>query len=159
MSLHYTESGLNYVHISGHTEENHPDYGPLISIPHINELHKSIAEHIVYDRRCMRGYEFRYLRQHLDMSIDQLSRVLGVDEKDAKIYETKENLGKNIQRSTDKLMRILIIEHVLKHELNIMNFLASMKLVLVGDHEEVDFFFDGEKWNKGSRNNILSIVR
>ena len=61
MTYHYTDSGLDNVWLEdGYTIENDPDYGEIISIEQVQDLHRFLGRMLVALPRPLNGAEFRF---------------------------------------------------------------------------------------------------
>ena len=79
MNYHYTESGLDHIWLEdGFTLENHPNYGELVSIWNVRNLHLAIGRWLIDQPRRLTGAEFRFLRTEMDLSQRLLGQLLGV---------------------------------------------------------------------------------
>jgi DNA-binding transcriptional regulator YiaG len=100
--LHYTASGLDYVYLlNGFTIQEDPDYGRVVSIDHMDDLHRAIGLYVIQQDRDLSGAEFRFLRKQMKLKQKELARRLGVDEQTVANYEK----GKTNNPTSDKLMR------------------------------------------------------
>jgi len=104
--LRYTASGLDYVYlINGFTVEDDPDYGRIVSIQAMDDLHKAIGLHIINQQRGLTGPEFRFLRKQMGFKQAGLAVRLGVDVQTVANYEK----GKKIPSTSDRFMRVLFV--------------------------------------------------
>jgi DNA-binding transcriptional regulator YiaG len=112
MSHHYTDSGLDNVWLeNGYTIEEHPNYGPLISIKNIRGLHETIGRWLISQPRTLSGTEFRFLRLELDLSQKSLGLILGVTEQAvAKWEKAKERPVAN--KAAERLLRLAYINYL-----------------------------------------------
>jgi len=59
--LHYTASGLDYVYLrNGFQVEEDPDYGRIVTIDAVDDLHRAIGLYVVEQPRGLTGPEFRF---------------------------------------------------------------------------------------------------
>lgn len=101
--LHYTASGLDYVYLSnGFTVEDDPDYGRIVTIENVDDLHCAIGLHIIQKKRGLTGAEFRFLRKQMKLKQKELAHGWGMDEQTVANYEK----GKTIPTASDHLMRL-----------------------------------------------------
>ena len=104
--LHYTASGLDYVYLlNGFTVEDDPDYGRLLTINAVDDLHRAIGLRIVRQERTLTGAEFKFLRKAMSMTQEELADTLKVDVQTVANYEK----GRTIPGSSDQLMRMTFI--------------------------------------------------
>lgn len=102
--LHYTASGLDNVYLlNGFTVEDDPDYGRLLTISAVDDLHRAIGLHVIRRGRELTGPEFRFLRKQMQMTQKELSQLLSVDAQTVANYEK----GHTIPGTSDQLMRIV----------------------------------------------------
>jgi transcriptional regulator with XRE-family HTH domain len=100
--LHYTASGLNYVYLlNGFSIEEDPDYGPLLTIQEVDDLHRAIGLYIIYQDRDLTGPEFRFLRKQMGFTQKELAPEMGVDVQTIANYEK----GRAIPVPSQQLMR------------------------------------------------------
>jgi DNA-binding transcriptional regulator YiaG len=112
MSHHYTESGLDNVWLEdGYTIEEHPNYGTLISINHVRDLHEAIGRWLVQQPRTLEGAEFRFLRVELDLSQRVLGGILGVTEQAVAKWE-KARDKPVANKSAERLLRLAYINYL-----------------------------------------------
>jgi DNA-binding transcriptional regulator YiaG len=112
MSHHYTDSGLDNVWLeNGYTIEEHPNYGPLISIKNIRGLHEAIGRWLISQPRTLSGAEFRFLRLELDLSQKSLGLILGITEQAvAKWEKAREKPVAN--KAAERLLRLAYINYL-----------------------------------------------
>lgn len=104
--LHYTASGLDYVYLqNGFTVENDPDYGRIVTIQALDDLHRAIGLCVVTQPRGLTGAEFRFLRKQMGLKQKDLAANFGVDVQTVANYEK----GRKIPDTSDVLVRLLFI--------------------------------------------------
>jgi len=112
MNYQYRESGLDNVWLeSGVTVEIHPNYGELVSIKNVRELHRAIGLWLIMQPRTLTGAEFRFLRTELDMSQRVLGHLLGVSEQAMAKWE-KARAKAVANRAAERLLRIVYYQWV-----------------------------------------------
>ena len=112
MNYQYRESGLDNVWLeSGFTVEIHPNYGELVSIKNVRELHRAIGLWLIMQPRTLTGAEFRFLRTELDMSQRVLGHLLGVSEQAMAKWE-KARAKAVANRAAERLLRIVYYQWV-----------------------------------------------
>jgi len=100
---HYVESGLDWVYLkSGYTIRQTP-YGSGLSIQNADGLYAVIVHEIVTRPFPIRGQELRFLRSFLDMSQDNLGKIVGVGRVQIARYEGKRTEA--ITASVDHALR------------------------------------------------------
>ena len=107
MNYHYTESGLDHIWLeNGFTLENHPNYGELVSIWNVRDLHLAIGRWLIGQPRRLTGAEFRFLRTEMDLSQRALGHLLGVtDQAIAKWEKARQRPVAN--RAAERLLRLV----------------------------------------------------
>lgn len=60
---HYIECGLEDIFLLNGVSETETDYGTMIRIENINELHRAIGLRIIGNGQRMTGAEFRFLQK------------------------------------------------------------------------------------------------
>lgn len=106
---HYKECGLSEVYlIDGFNVEEDDDYGELISIASVHDLHKTIGLYLINEKPELNGEEIRFLRKELNLSQKNLAGLLGVNESSVRNWEAdRGNMGK----PADRFLRALYKEH------------------------------------------------
>ena len=101
----YTESGIPNVILQGVEVADCPTCGNSdVSIPRMAKIHRAIAQALVTSPARLTGPQFRFLRKHLGLSGDELSRYLHTDKTKISKWETDED---RIGPATDRLIRLL----------------------------------------------------
>ncbi|MDS7931835.1 helix-turn-helix domain-containing protein [Acinetobacter sp. V102_4] len=107
---HYEESGLSNIWLqNGFTIENDEDFGELVSIQSVYDLHNAIGLYLITHKPELNGEEIRFLRKELNLSQRNLAGLLGVGESSIRHWEAGRSL---IGKPTDLLLRALYQEHV-----------------------------------------------
>ncbi|EMO2348194.1 TPA: helix-turn-helix domain-containing protein [Acinetobacter baumannii] len=107
---HYEECGLSNIWLrNGFTIENDEDYGELVSIESVHELHNAIGLFLITQKPDLNGEEIRFLRKELNLSQKNLAGLLGVSETSIRHWEADRGL---IGKPTELLLRALYKEHV-----------------------------------------------
>lgn len=106
---HYEESGLSNVWLqNGYTIEDDEDYGELVSIHAVHELHNAIGLYLIMQKPDLTGEEIRFLRKELNLSQKNLAGVLGVGETSVRSWEADRG---QIGKPAELLLRALYKEH------------------------------------------------
>lgn len=106
---HYQECGLNDVWLTdGFSIEHDDDYGELVSIHDVEQLHKVIGLFVIANRSILNAAEIRFLRKEMDMSQKNLAGLLGVSENSVRGWEADRG---TIGTPTDRFLRALYQEH------------------------------------------------
>lgn len=104
--LHYTASGLDYIYLrNGFSIVEDPDYGRLISIDDVEDLHRTIGLWLITQPRPLRGTEFRFLRKFMKFRQKDVAKRFGVDEQTIANYEK----DKKIPTTSDLYMRHIFL--------------------------------------------------
>ena len=109
----YRVSGLDDVVLLNGFTRHDTEYGPGISIDHIDELHLSIALHIITSKKALSPKEFKFLRSEMEMTQDELGTKLGVDGQTIARYEKGVT---QISGPADRLVRVQVIRHFIPEE-------------------------------------------
>lgn len=105
----YKESGLSNIYLtSGVTIEN-TDYGRMVSIEQINELHRAIGLYIIEKEEPMNGAEFRFLRKQMDLTQPELAKAMKISDQTIANYEK----SKTKLQMADPMMRFIYLLHIL----------------------------------------------
>lgn len=107
---HYIECGLSNVWlIDGFVIEHDEDYGELLSISSVHDLHKTIGLYLINEKPELNGEEIRFLRKELNLSQKNLAGLLGVDESSVRNWESDRHV---IGKPADRFLRALYKEQV-----------------------------------------------
>lgn len=86
---HYEECGLSNVWLlDGYEVEVDEEYGELVSISSVHELHKTIGLYLINEKPELSGEEIRFLRKELNLSQKNLAGILKVDESTVRNWES-----------------------------------------------------------------------
>jgi transcriptional regulator with XRE-family HTH domain len=107
--FHYKAIGLDNVYLLNGVVVDETAYGAMVHIDNINGLHHAIGLHIVEKREPMIGAEFRFLRKQLQLTQEELAKIMRVT------YPTIANYEKGETRlgPADALIRDLYLFKVL----------------------------------------------
>lgn len=108
-TYHYTESGLDNIHLVNGFEMD----GGRLRIQDIDGLHRAIGRWLVSTRKELSGGEARFLRHELELSQSMLSVLLGVTERTVIRWENDRNGMKIGNPTADRTLRLLYIEKAL----------------------------------------------
>jgi len=109
----YRMSGLDDVVLLNGFTRHETEYGPGISIDNIEELHDAIALHIITTKKTLSAKEFRFLRNELELTQDELGTRLGVGGQTVARYEKAETA---ISGPADRLIRVMFIVRLLPED-------------------------------------------
>lgn len=104
---HYTESGLLNVYIEGIVVETDDEGDEIVTIPAINELHRTIALGIVSHAKGIAGEELRFLRTEMGLTQAELAALVHRDKQTIGRWERNEI---EIDSSAEALLRRFAIE-------------------------------------------------
>jgi DNA-binding transcriptional regulator YiaG len=76
---HYTECGLDYVYLMDGFKVVETGHGPVVQIANASKLDRAIAMAVVGHQKRLTDQDVRFLRGLLDMTQEQLGRILGKD--------------------------------------------------------------------------------
>ena len=108
-SYHYTESGLDYVWLTGGFVREETGYGPAVMVENATKLDHAIAVSAIRYRRHLTGQEVRFLRGLMDMTQEALADLLGKDVQSIARWERSKT---NIPPTEDRALRQIFLEHV-----------------------------------------------
>lgn len=77
-----------------------------VEIPHLDDLHRSIALHLVRQSRRLQGAEVRFLRKWLGWSGQDFAKHMGVS---AETVSRWENEREPIGATSDRLLRLMVL--------------------------------------------------
>ncbi len=117
MTHHYTDCGLDYVHLENGYNVHETPYGQGVAIENADELHRAIARWVVSQPHTLRGQELRFLRSVLKLSQSGIGEILGVSR--ATIARWEGSLDHSIGGSADRALRFFYALKEEGHELAI----------------------------------------
>ena len=107
--FHLQGAGLPNVYLlNGVTIENDPDYGELITIEDLQNLHLAMGLSVVRRPRELTGDEMRFLRKQIGLTQGQLAKQLRVSTQTVANYEK----GKTEKGPADVAVRFIYLAHV-----------------------------------------------
>ncbi len=106
---HYTDSGLDYIHLANGYDVVETPYGEGVAIHDLEGLHAVIGRCIT-DRPVMSGDEFRFLRIELGLSQVDVANLFGVGESAVRNWE--KGRTKHAPDPSANLMRGLYLESI-----------------------------------------------
>lgn len=107
---HYKECGLSNVWlIDGFKIQVDEEYGEMVSISSVHDLHKTIGLYLINEKPELNGEDIRFLRKELNLSQKNLAGLLGVNESSIRGWET--GRGK-IGTPAERFLRALYKEQV-----------------------------------------------
>ena len=66
---HYEECSLSHIWLcNGYTIEQDEEYGELVSIHSVHDLHNAIGLHLITNKLELNGEEIRFLRKEMNLS-------------------------------------------------------------------------------------------
>lgn len=104
---HYTESGLDYVYLVDGFEVIETAYGPAVLVIQTGKLDRAIAATIVGLQKRLTGQEVRFLRGLMDITQQELGRLLG---KDAQTVARWEKAKTEVPATEDIALRQIYLE-------------------------------------------------
>jgi DNA-binding transcriptional regulator YiaG len=107
---HYTDSGLDNIHLVNGFHEKDTPYGRAVSIEDLNGLHKTIGQWLVNVAKPLNGAEFRFLRHELDLSQKKLGQMMGKSEQ--AIGRWERSGAKAVDPLADRFIRVIYSEWV-----------------------------------------------
>jgi len=106
---HYTDSGLDYIHLENGYDVVKTPYGEGVAIHDLEGLHAVIGRCIA-DIPVMSGDEFRFLRIELGLSQVEVATLFGVSESALRNWE--KGRTNNVPELAANLMRGLYLESI-----------------------------------------------
>lgn len=142
---HYTECGLDCVYLINGFTRHETDYGPGISFQNVSELHKVITRYIITAPHGIRGQEVRFLRGELDISQNDLGKLMGLEKLQILRYENKPDEA--IPGTSDRVLRVIMAHHLEENEL-LTRVLDLFREIDDLELKNVEFESLGEGWEK-----------
>lgn len=125
---HYTECGLDSVHLKNGYRIEDGAHGKGVSIHDIDGLHETIARGIIAKESHLTPKEFRFLRHELDLSQSSLGRIMEKTDQTVAKWEKGEV---NIPVLADKAIRDLYLNNLGESQTaSILNKLAELDRAL-----------------------------
>lgn len=93
MTYHYTESGLQNVHLANGYKTRQTANGMAVAIVDADGLHEAIGRRIA-GKGYMTGAEFRFLRKELDLSQTRFANWIGLTEDAVSLWERRGRVPK-----------------------------------------------------------------
>lgn len=141
----YIGCGLPNVFLkNGYVVEDTP-YGKGVSIHDIDGLHDALGKAIVESSMPLRGYEFRFLRNELELSQSALGELLGFDGQSVARWE--KGRSKQVNAAAERLLRRLYCENKAKNELgSLLDQLRKIECVPPNDERKFVVSERGNLW-------------
>jgi putative zinc finger/helix-turn-helix YgiT family protein len=103
----YKESGLSNIFLLGVEVSECSRCGNIdVTIPHPLKIHRKIALALAMSLSRLTGPQLRFLREHLNLTVQQLGAYLHVD---PAIISKWESEDEPINPSTERLLRLLLV--------------------------------------------------
>jgi DNA-binding transcriptional regulator YiaG len=106
---HYVESGLDYVWLAGGFVREETPYGAAVMVENATALDRALADAVIRHRRHLTGQEVRFLRGLVDLTQDELGKLLG---KDAQSIARWERSKTTIPPTEDRALRQIFLEYL-----------------------------------------------
>jgi len=101
------DAALPGIVLAGLAVHRCPDCGYYeVEIPHLEELHRTIAAHLIGQTRRLAGAEVRFLRKWLGWSGQDFARHIGVSPETVSRWE---NEREPIGGTSDRLLRLIVV--------------------------------------------------
>ena len=144
-TYHYTECGLNNIHlINGFKINKLQDGNEEIFIQDINGLHRAIGNSLIFKAGLLSGDEIKFIRTTLDFSQKTLASLLGLDYQSILAYEKNKT---SISKTADHFLRVIFYSHLNKDPeiYNKIKEIADLDAELVKNtRQEQMEFYEGE---------------
>jgi DNA-binding transcriptional regulator YiaG len=138
----YMGCGLDNIYLRSGFEIIKDADGEGVIIHGIDELHAAIALYLVREQKVLSGKEIRYLRTHMDLSQSGLGKLLGCDSQTIARYEKAESA---IPTPTDRLLRTILVEHVLGN-VNVHDVIKNIEDLEGRSPKRYEFVPSGKGW-------------
>ena len=106
---HYVESGLDYVWLAGGFVREETPYGAAVMVENASALDRALADVVLRHRRHLTGQEVRFLRGLVDLTQEDLGKLLG---KDAQSVARWERSKTKIPPTEDRALRQIFFEYL-----------------------------------------------
>lgn len=120
---HYTECGLDDVYLMSGYEEMQVDDDLAVAVKHVPELHKAIGRALVTAKKVLSGKELRFLRKEMDLTQDEVARLVGVTGQSVARWE-KDQI--QIPEAVDYLLRFVYLQHI-QEAINVVALIESLR--------------------------------
>lgn len=123
---HYTECGLDDVYLLSGYEIEQTEYGEVVSVRHADELHHTIGECLVRNKKLLCGKELRFLRREMDLTQAELAKLVGVSDQTVARWEKDQTI---IGGAADAMLRVLFVEHLglLENGVTVRDLLSTLE--------------------------------
>lgn len=139
----YKTCGLDGIFlVNGYVKHEYGDE-TFVAIEDMDGLHKLLSSQLIHKPAPLTGAEFRFLRNELDLSQKQLSRLLGNEDQTIAKWEKGQTKG-GVPQWADAIIRDMATETILEGNaeltriLNMLsdadNFIHDLKLCLEHNH-------------------------
>lgn len=145
---HYTECGLDNIHLLNGYESVETPRGRGVHIQDVEGLHLAIGRILVREKRNLTGKEFRFLRHELNLTQQNLALLLGLDVQSVARWE-KGKSKSGIPGPAQGIVRLLYEEHTKgnKKIMEPLSKLAELDEMMNGEEgEEIDFIDTETGW-------------
>jgi len=105
---HYLESGLDNFWICG-IEIYRCECGESAAIPHLLEIHRTIAKCVIMQKIPLSGKEIRFLRKHMALKAIEFAKRLGVDNATVSRWENSREHPSDV---ADRVIRLSCAVHL-----------------------------------------------
>jgi len=109
LDYRYEECGLDNVILVGLETCEDDDGATVVTIRHINVLHRAIVQAIANKQSGITGREIRFVRGELGLTQAELAHCIG---KDAQTVARWEKGKSPVDQTADTVIRMLALEHV-----------------------------------------------
>jgi DNA-binding transcriptional regulator YiaG len=141
---HYTECGLDDVYLMSGYEEVQVDDDVAVAVKHVPELHKAIGHALVTAKKVLSGKELRFLRKEMDLTQDEVARLVGVTDQSVARWE-KDQV--QIPEAADYLLRFVYLQHI-QEKIDVVELIKSLRDRDSGRDEGFCFEVSKGGWKK-----------
>jgi len=142
-NYHYTQCGLDYVHLKNGFTVEETAYGKAVSFDNIQGLDRAIAEEVSKHVGTLSGQEVRYIRSYMDMAQTKLASLIG--KKDAQPVANWEK-GKTPIPDTENFLLLHIFRQYLSSNSNYVDMINELN---EREKNEADLSLSFEDTNNG----------
>ena len=137
----YKQSGLDNVWLVNGFEVISTPYGNAVKFENANELDGAIAKALLHKNEVMNGKEFRFLRQQIGMSQNDVARFMQLDVQTIARWE-KEQVA--LPFANDAILRFLYSSYEEK-DAQILPMIETMKIIDKCTNSKLFLSFDTKK--------------
>lgn len=139
---HYTECGLENVYLLSGYERQIGPYGEIVRVKHADDLHRIIGVHLARDKKVLSGKELRFLRNAMDVTQDELGKLVSVTGQTVARWEKDEN---PVTDSAASIIRFLYLESA-KEKFGVRDLLSVLEATDESSKQQDQVFELNDEW-------------